>query len=304
MAITVPDALPRTARVAVVPCYNEGRNPIDLLASLLTVPELSVVFIDDGSDGPSRDVLNEISHPRVAVVRNANRIGKAASLVSAMRDLDPGVEKIALVDCDVSVRPGAIEAMFDELDLSDLVLANSRAIARPRTAWELGAIFSANRHDRLRENLVQRYPARCTNGRLLGISRRLADAIVRSDVPPHTEDAHFMLVCLSEGYAFSYRRDAMLEYRAPETLADYLRQSNRFSEGRALLRERWSEETLERYYDLRLKDVLATALAQAIREPAGAAVFLFMTAAKVLQRRRPPMRQAGWSVSTSTKVLR
>ena len=58
-----------------------------------------------------------------------------------------------------------------------------------------------------------------------------------------------MLVCLTERLAFAYRPDAVLEYRAPDTLADYLRQSNRFSEGRALLRQRWCADVLERYYD-------------------------------------------------------
>src|SRR5579862_599686 len=268
----MPDGLKRPACVAVVPCYNEARNPIDLATVLLSVPELFVLFCDDASDPESRAVLDELAtaQPRITLVSNAVRSGKVASLLNAMRGLDAQTEKVLLVDCDVDVPAATLQAVKEELDRCDLVLVNAKAIERPRTFVERGAIFSANRHDRLRDAFVDRYPARCTNGRLLGMSRRLVDAIVRSDVPRHTEDAHFMLVCLSEGYRFSYLRDAVLHYRAPDTLADYLRQTNRFAEGRSLLHERWPEETLARYYDLGAADVASTLLAQALRDPIGA----------------------------------
>jgi hypothetical protein len=183
------------------------------------------------------------------------------------------------------------------------VLANAKALAAARSFWERGAVFSANRHDRLRDAMVGRYPARCANGRLFGISRRLADAIAESDVPRHTEDAHFMLVCLSQGFGYAYRRDALLHYRAPATLDDYLRQSNRFSEGRTLLRERWSEEMLERYYDLAPADVLRTFAAEALADPFGAFAFLLMLGAKAVQRRDSRTQGGAWAVAGSTKAI-
>jgi glycosyltransferase involved in cell wall biosynthesis len=298
--------LRRPASVAVVPCFNEDRNPIALATTLLAVPDLGVVFVDDASDAASQSVLDELAsaHSRVTVRRNAVRTGKAASLARVMRELDPAVERVLLVDCDVEVSPSAIEAVLDEIGHRDLVLVNAKAIARPRSFWERGAIFSANRHDRLRDALAVRYPARVTNGRLLGMSRRLVDAIASSDVPRHTEDSHFMLVCLEHGFTFTYRRDALVRYRAPDSLDDYLRQTNRFSEGRSLLRERWPEETLERYYDLGAKDVLRTLIAEAARDPLGAFAFVTMLAAKSVQRPHARSQSGTWAVATSTKALR
>jgi cellulose synthase/poly-beta-1,6-N-acetylglucosamine synthase-like glycosyltransferase len=301
----MPDAFPKTAGVAVIPCYNEGRNPADICAALLAVPDLSVVFVDDGSEGESRDALDSLSRTgsRVCVVRNAQRIGKVASLLSAMRSLDPAIERILLLDCDVVVPAKTLEILLSELERADLVLANSVAMSGPRTVWERGAIFSARRHERLRAQAVRRYPALCSNGRLLGMTRRLVDAILLSNVPPHTEDAHFMLVCLARGYDYSYRSDAGLSYRAPDSLEDYLRQSNRFSEGRALLRARWSSGELERYYDPRPGDLLKTALAQAVRDPIGALTFAAMLAVKAT-RHTPQSQEGAWAVAASTKVLR
>jgi hypothetical protein len=221
-----------------------------------------------------------------------------------MRALDPSVQKVLTVDCDVDVSRAAIEAVLDELERVDLVVVNPKAIARSRSVWERGAIFSANRHDRLRDGFFERYPARCANGRLFGMSARMVAAILRSDVPRHTEDSHFMLLCLNEGFNYSYLRDATLRYRAPDTLDDYLRQTNRFSEGRSLLEERWPAEMLERYYDLAPADVLRTFAAEALHDPAGALFWLTMLAAKSVQRRDARSQNATWAVAGSTKALR
>lgn len=302
----MPDGIPKAAAVALVPCFNEGTNPLDLAGTLLTVPNLRAVFIDDAGDAPSREALDLLGRrdARVRVVRNPTRVGKVASLLAALRSPETAVARILLIDCDVRLDAGAVERVLGELDRADLVLANAMAIARPRTLWERGAIFSANRHDRLRARALARYPALFANGRLLGMTRRLADAVLRGDVPPHTEDAHFMLTCLAEGYPYAYREDAVLRYRAPDTLRDYLRQSNRFSAGRALLRERWSEEALARWYDPKPLDLAASALATAARDPIGALIFAAMTVAKATQSGHAPPAGGTWAVASSTKALR
>ena len=302
----MPDALAKTAGVAVIPCYNEGRNPIDLCAPLLGVPDLRATFVDDASEGKSGGVLQSLDSvsPRIRVVRNATRIGKVASLLAALRSLEPDVERVLLLDCDVVVDSATLERVLRQLDRADLALANAVAMAPPRTFWERGAIFSARRHERLRARAIGRYPALCSNGRLLGMSRRLVEAILRSNVPRHTEDAHFMLVCLDQGFTYAYVEDARIEYRAPDTLDDYLRQSNRFSEGRSLLAERWPAEMLARYYDPKAADLLATFFAQAVVDPIGAVAFAAMLAAKTFQRGQARSQQAAWAVAGSTKSLR
>lgn len=300
----MPEALLGAAGVALVPCYNEGRNPLDLCSVLTSIPGLSVAFLDDESEAASREVLAQLVRPGVAVLRNDRRAGKVASLMAAMRGLDPTVSKVLTVDCDVVVSREAVEAVLEELDRADLVVVNAKAIERSRSIWERGAIFSANRHDRLRDAFFDRYPARCANGRLFGMSARMVQAILRSDVPRHTEDSHFMLVCLHEGFRFCYLREATLRYRAPQTLDDYLRQTNRFSEGRTLLEERWPAEMLERYYDLDTSAVVRTFAAEALHDPAGALFFLSMLLAKSLQPRGRRSQNAAWAVAGSTKALR
>lgn len=296
----------KTAGVAVIPCYNEGRNPIDLCQALLAVPGLDAVFVDDASEGESRAALESLARhaPRIRVVRNPQRVGKVSSLLHIMRSLEAQVERILLLDCDVVVEPKVLQRVLAELARADLVLVNGVALPHARTIWERGALFSARRHERLREKAIARYPALCSNGRLLGMSRRLVQAVLESDVPRHTEDAHFMLVCLDRGFPYSYLADAQIAYRAPDTLGDYLRQSTRFSEGRALLAQRWPSQTLARWYDPKPVDLAGTFAAQAIADPFGAVTFLAMLAAKAVQRAPARTQEGAWAVAASTKSVR
>lgn len=302
----MPDGFPKAAAVAIVPCFNEGRNPLDLAETLLEIPDLYAVFVDDGSEGSSAETLALLAKrdPRVRVDRNASRVGKVSSLLRVLGSLDPQSQRILLLDSDVVLTSQTLRKVLDELNSTDLVLANAVAMQTPRTTWERGSIFSANRHARLRARAISSTPALFSNGRLLGMTRRLVDAIVRGDVPPHTEDAHFMLVCIAEGFRYAYLDDAVLEYRAPDTLDDYLRQSGRFSAGRALLRERWSAAVLARYYDPKPVALATTFLLEAVRDPVGACVFATMLGAKAMRGSAAQSQGGAWPVAASTKVLR
>jgi cellulose synthase/poly-beta-1,6-N-acetylglucosamine synthase-like glycosyltransferase len=290
-------------RVALVPCYNEGENPRTLVSTLAGVDGLDIVLIDDaGDDAHSRAVLSEVAqHPRVRVVRNSVRLGKVSGLLEALRTVD--ADTVVTIDCDVTTTPAAIEAIIDQTRTTDLVLANALPLELNRTVWERGAVFSAMRHVRLRDEMLDRYPALCTNGRLLGMSRRMVDAILRSSVPRHTEDSHFMLVCLHEGFSYALRADAVVRFRAPQTVGDYLKQTDRYAQGRELLAQRWSNDDLARTFDLRFSDAARTALAQATVDPLGAIAFSGLLAAKALRRGRR-IERGGWPVAPTTKVLR
>jgi glycosyltransferase involved in cell wall biosynthesis len=299
------DVLRPTGCVALVPCYNEGENARALVSTLSRAGALDVVLIDDASDDPdSRAVLFDLqTQPNVRVMRAPERRGKVAGIIAAMRTLDDGVGAVITIDCDVETSVASIEAVLDEIGRSDLVLVNALPLPLNRTFWERGAVFSALRHARLRDQLLDRYPALCTNGRLLGMSRRMVEAILLSNVPRHTEDAHFMLVCLHEGFSYALRSDAVVRFRAPQTPADYLKQTDRYAQGRELLAQRWPKSDLARYYDLQASDALRTAIEQAVRDPLGALAFGALLGAKVM-RRGKPIELGGWPVASSTKVLR
>jgi cellulose synthase/poly-beta-1,6-N-acetylglucosamine synthase-like glycosyltransferase len=103
--------------VFFVPALNEAVTIRDSVSRLLQVqaPRRQIVVIDDGSEDGTSDVLTEIDHPDLVVVRRQPpdaRKGKAAALNHAFRRLDLGDTPrdrviLAIVDADGRLAPDA-----------------------------------------------------------------------------------------------------------------------------------------------------------------------------------------------------
>ena len=128
----------------------------------------------------------------------------------------------------------------------------------------------------------------------------------RSNVPRHTEDAHFMLVCMTR--AASRLPTVPTPPRStarPIRFDDYLRQSNRFSEGRALSARALAARdpgALLRSQSRRSARHVRTP--RRCADPLGA-VASPMFGAKALQRRKPPhaRRRVGASPAEALRDL-
>jgi glycosyltransferase involved in cell wall biosynthesis len=65
----------------VVPCYDEYNTVQDLVERVLDSPWVAeVIIVDDGSTDGTRDLLGDISDPRVRVVFHDRNQGKGAAL--------------------------------------------------------------------------------------------------------------------------------------------------------------------------------------------------------------------------------
>jgi glycosyltransferase involved in cell wall biosynthesis len=291
--------------VAVIPCYNEGNNPAAVVASVLVEPLASVILVDDASDGMSRAALDALSlQPRVRVLRNRIRSGKSAAARRGFENLPADAANVMMIDGDVVLPPATVRAVLDELDRVDLVATNSQALQDPASWWERGAIFSANLQRHMRNRFFDRYPARFTNGRFIGMSRRLVDAVLAASFPPEAEDAHIALVCISQGMTYSFRRDAILHGRAPSYLKDYAAQAIRFRDAERILGAYWPKEELAKHFHLRSRDVVRAFLAEAAQAPPAALAFTAMYAfSRLASLRRSRALESGlWPIATSTKL--
>lgn len=292
--------------VAVIPCYNEGVNPAAIAASIIAEPGIEIVFVDDASDDESRRTLEELSsHPNVTVLRNAARSGKSASVRRGFESLPADVSKVMVVDGDIILPSASVRAVIDELDRVDLVAANPLVLRDERRSWPArGALFSANLTTRMRSHFFDRYPARYTNGRLVGMSRRLVDAVLEMTLPPQAEDAHIALVCLARGMTCAYRDDAVLYVRAPSSLSDYAAQAIRFGDAGRTLTECWSKSELAKYFYLRARDVASAFVAEAVKAPLAALAFcsMFGVTRIASMQRREATDYRFWPIATSTKL--
>lgn len=104
----------------VVPVYNEQDNLADFYASLLQVMQqenydYEIVFINDGSNDNSADILNSLAqdNPRCKVVHFRRNFGQTAAMMAGI-DFSSG-DVIVPIDADMQNDPADIPRLLEKL---------------------------------------------------------------------------------------------------------------------------------------------------------------------------------------------
>ena len=111
------DRAPRTPVTIVVPCFNERpalpylANTLDSVGKLLGRDYvLSLIFVDDGSDDGTWEVLNRLfgNRENCRLVQHPRNLGVAAAILTGIRHAN--TEIVCSIDCDCvpSIKEGAI----------------------------------------------------------------------------------------------------------------------------------------------------------------------------------------------------
>ena len=110
-----------TIVVIVIPTYNEAANLDELTRRIfaLDVPDLRIVFVDDGSpDGTGRKAqeLAGKYDGRVEVIQRGAKLGLGTAYVRGFSEaLGQGADCVLQMDADLSHPPEAIPALLDKL---------------------------------------------------------------------------------------------------------------------------------------------------------------------------------------------
>ena len=112
--VNKPDALTRYPKIAfMVPCYNEGENAREVIASLMesTYPDFEIIAINDGSKDNTGVILDELltQYPLLRVVHQASNHGKAMALNAAAMMTD--AEILFCIDGDAVLHPDSARWM-------------------------------------------------------------------------------------------------------------------------------------------------------------------------------------------------
>jgi glycosyltransferase involved in cell wall biosynthesis len=122
----------RPCLAVVVPCYNERATVKKLLDAVVASPWVAeVIVVDDGSDDGTRDVLREVSDPRIEVVRHDRNRGKGAALRTGFtRATAPYV---IVQDADLEYDPAEYGELLAPLEsgLADVVYGSRFVSSRP-----------------------------------------------------------------------------------------------------------------------------------------------------------------------------
>jgi len=123
---------PRTPVTIVVPCFNERpalpylANTLDSVGKLLGRDYvLSLIFVDDGSDDGTWEVLNRLfgNRENCRLVQHPRNLGVAAAILTGIRHAN--TEIVCSIDCDCSYDPHELMQMIPLLTGDvDLVTAS------------------------------------------------------------------------------------------------------------------------------------------------------------------------------------
>jgi dolichol-phosphate mannosyltransferase len=152
----------------VIPTYNERDNLATLLAQLLSVPDLSVVIVDDASPdgtGEEADRLAASSGGRIHVIHRAGPRGFGLSYVDGMRAaLERGATHVCQMDADLSHDPADVPRLLAATRTADLAIGSRYVPGGALRDWPRHRVvlsLTANRYVRW----ITRLPVHdCTSG--------------------------------------------------------------------------------------------------------------------------------------------
>jgi cellulose synthase/poly-beta-1,6-N-acetylglucosamine synthase-like glycosyltransferase/peptidoglycan/xylan/chitin deacetylase (PgdA/CDA1 family) len=235
---------------AVVPCYNEVKNVINTVQSLLDndMPGLKIIVVDDGSKDPSfiRLKTTFINNPRVKILTKRNG-GKSTALNHGLEYVD--TEYFVTMDSDTIFAPDSVRMMM-------------RHFADPKVSAVAGNVQLGNEYFNLKATdksirffkdfnwlttcqrfeyiTGQNFEKLAFNGMGCVIvvpgaigCFRTSDVIALGGYKEDTlaEDTNLTIELLKLGRKVRYEPDSLCFTEAPDTLSQFYKQRFRWSFG-------------------------------------------------------------------------
>lgn len=290
-----------------IPAYNEAANIAHLLIDILSQHEAGfvlekVVVLSDGSSDATVEKARAVSNDRrITVIDDKGRKGKAERLNEIMRETKSDI--LVLLDADIQ--------LAGRYCLRDLVqpqihgkadLSAGRVFAlKPKTAvgYALDAgLFCKSFIFELWRSGENVYTC-CGVARAL--SRRTYETLRFSESVG--EDAYSYFFALKHGLRYAFTPEAGVLIKHPETIADYLRQSRRFTQSKSLFLSEFGIEFVEAEYALPKKLLIAGALYALLYRPFSFSFYVVLNAISSWKALSRETLAPTWEVATSSKQL-
>ena len=115
-------------RVILIPTYNEAGNVEELHASVREVCDFDLLFIDDNSPDGTAAVIEELvaRDPGTGLLKRGGKEGLGRAYADGLHQvrLNPGWERVFMMDADLSHQPCHIRDMDEALDDNDFVIGS------------------------------------------------------------------------------------------------------------------------------------------------------------------------------------
>ena len=211
-----------------IPAHNEGNNIKKVLSSILDQQQEgwkleTIAVYCDGCTDKTAENARSVTKRQITVIDDGKRLGKTTRLQQMFNALSSDI--LLMLDADIKLYNKQVITHLVEAFAKDekvmLVGGNSRPFS-PRTFFE-NAVYStfqvfyrSRRHFKHGNNVFG-----CT-GSILAIRKTFSDQIIFPNII--NEDAYLYMACISNKYKFRYVDKAIVEYKLPNNISDYVKQ--------------------------------------------------------------------------------
>ncbi len=222
----------------LVPVYNDGKEVIDTIRSLVAQDYpgiLHVIVVNDGSNLQTRTILNDLSvrYPQIQLMHLPRNIGKAAALNQGLKVTTSDL--IVSIDADCWVKRDAIKLIVSRYlydPPNTKAIAGSILVRNSRENW----LTKAQEWDYFLGIAAIKRIQSLFQGTLVAqgaFSLYDRAALIRLGGWPITvgEDIVLTWRFLAAGYRIGHAENACVFTNAPNSLKQFIRQRQRWSRG-------------------------------------------------------------------------
>lgn len=210
-----------------ISAYNEGKNIENILSDILkqnkTKWDLKEVLVYcDGCSDNTVENAKKLNNKLIKVVDNKDRRGKVFRVNQLCKDFQGDI--LVIFDADVNLADkNVINNLIKEFTNKNVMLVggNTRPFL-PNTFFEKSVYSTFLVFDEARKKIKNGNNIFGCTGACIAIRKTFAREINIPDVI--NEDDYIYFSCLKKGYEFKHASKAIVSYKLPNTLRDYLKQ--------------------------------------------------------------------------------
>jgi cellulose synthase/poly-beta-1,6-N-acetylglucosamine synthase-like glycosyltransferase len=280
--------------------YNEEASIEGVLKALSFQKENNyvlkrVVLVSDGSMDKTVAVSKKLHWKKLTIINGRSRLGKPARLNMLFRQIKSDI--LITIDADVVIKDSNfIEKIVREFSRKSVMFVSANATPLRGSSMLESAVGSYYRgREYFGDNFDYTNCAFGFRGTALGFRKEFYQKLhIPTDIV--NDDAYCYFVCKQRNHDARQAKRAIVYFKSPDSLSDFISQHERYIFGGGQIRSRLPEELVDRYSWMPLGFRLRVALYQLISDPI--AYFLFKSVFAYLHF-RSHIRSANYFVSWS-----
>ncbi len=295
-----------------IAAYNAEKNIGHILKSLLEQKEENfiiqeIIVNSDASTDRTIEIAESFKESKIKALQSTARLGFGGS-IKKLLEIATG-DIVILLNDDIKILDHAFISKllpaFDSSEKVGLVCGNPQPL-KPKTFIEKAVTSTSYAYYEIRKHINNGNSNYSCDGKILALSR---DFINSLSFPQDYStlgcvDAYLYFSCISKNFKFIFVPEAVVYFRNPSTLRDYVKFVSRNDSNKELLKQIFGVESVNKEYTMPKKYYLLETGKQFLKNPVGClAIFFIKFYTKYNSNKLSKKFVPLWETVTTTKDL-